>query len=154
MTPYEHRFIDASIIAAIDHWRATHRTTSFFYVARKIRSGEYRPQEFMFSITGTSNTKFMLFDTIGHCLIQCQCTTRAVRRIRENRVSIKIVSQRQLRYWARVAQSSIRSVTCDLLPGPRLGHEINSWGRSGTFLALRHPDSLQSCNSWRQVPLR
>ena len=40
---------------------------------------------------------------------------------------------------------------CDLLPGPRLGHAFNSWGRSGTLLTSRLPKSLSSCDSKRQV---
>ena len=68
MATYEFRDIDASIIATIDHWRATHRTTGCHHVTRKTYSGAYRPQDFIFSNFDIRNTKFMLDNMIGHYL--------------------------------------------------------------------------------------
>ena len=65
-TTYELRDIDASIIAAIDHWRVTHRTTSCHRVNRKTYSGTQRPQDLIFSIFDICDTKFRLNNIIGH----------------------------------------------------------------------------------------
>ena len=139
----ESRLIEASVIGAmIDR-------TSCNHVTRKIQSGTHRPQEFIFSIPDIGNKKFMLFYTVGHYLTQCQRTIRAVLPIRENRVFTKIICRGKLLYQARVAQSSSRNVSCDLLPSPRLAHAIDSWGRSGTLLASRLPSSLSSCDCQR-----
>ena len=52
-----------------------------------------------------------------------------------------------------VAQLPSRNQTCDQLPDPRLGHAINSWGRSGTLVASRLPSSLSFCDSYsHQLP--
>ena len=42
MSTFELRDIDASIIATIDRWRATHRTTSCHHVTRKTYPGAHR----------------------------------------------------------------------------------------------------------------
>ena len=44
-------------------------------------------------------------------------------------------------------------MTCDLLPGPRLGHAFNSWGRSAILSASRLPSSLSSSDSSQQLTL-
>ena len=41
MTTYELRDVNASIIAAIDRWRATLRTTKCHHVTRKLQSGAH-----------------------------------------------------------------------------------------------------------------
>ena len=56
------------IIAAIDRWRATHRTTSCHHVTRKMQSGAHWLQNFIFSINNIRNTKIMLINIIGHYL--------------------------------------------------------------------------------------
>ena len=60
--------IDASIIAAIDRRRATHRTISCNHVTQKMQYGAHRPQDFIFSIINIRNTTFMLNNIIGHYL--------------------------------------------------------------------------------------